>query len=577
MSELNAEQLAVVNCDAPRILCVASAGSGKSRVGVEWIKRRIDAGVHPSKIIAISFTNAASNVLQERLGSVRLGVNSTLHSFLLRLLQKHPSAIGLPERLSVIDDDAREGIIETIIEELGVKASTKKVMECLYDPRLIENARGSKTKIELVAVEYHRRLRASGLLDFFTVLYHGRRLIEVLAKERPELWPYTHCLWDEGQDGSDEDFKIFLAMPCAFKLMIGDPDQSIFGFRGAKPENIVNLALHKSAEMNNWKVFNLQTNYRCKRKICEAAQSLIEHNQDRIPKQTIANESGGTVVVEAFDNPGAELAFVAHELSRFHSRPDHADSASLTELRETAILCRTNPLVETFANYLTGLGIPVAKRKLPVVPADWSTAKLLLTVMANPYCDLAVHQFLVATKGKSADVYRRDAAKAMVSLYDHVREHLFAGQVVGLGNLQLQCLSHESRERIHDTCRLLPEGWTIPDLMFALKAGEVEAKEQGDGVHVSTIHGFKGREATTVYLVGFEDEFIPSHRKDADVAAERRLAYVGLTRARQRTVLTWCRARPENRGANVKPGPMTVRTPSRFIFEMRGEQPVYNQ
>jgi superfamily I DNA/RNA helicase len=322
-------------------------------------------------------------------------------------------------------------------------------------------------------------------------------------------------------------------------------------------------------ERMTWKTFKLEKNYRCKSKICRAAQTLIEHNPDRVQKQTIANEVGGTVVVEAFDSPAEELTFIAHELTRAHNgngRPEDGYPARLDDLKQTAILCRTNPLANQFAEYLEGLGVPVAKKKPAVVPADWKKARLLLTVMANPHNDMAVHQFLIAEKGKSAaDVYRRDAAKAMVSLYDHVREHLFAGKIVGLGNLQLQCLSHESRERIHDACRQLPVGWTVQDLILFLSSGEAEAQQIGTGVYVGTVHSAKGKEWDQVFLCGVEHPWYPG--RDS-LAESRRLLYVGLTRGRRRVVLTWVKARPQWRGANVKPGPMEDRVPSQFLFEM---------
>jgi hypothetical protein len=208
----------------------------------------------------------------------------------------------------------------------------------------------------------------------------------------------------------------------------------------------------------------------------------------------------------------------------------------------------------------------VAKRKEVVMPPDWRKAKLLLTVMANPYCDLAVHQFLVAEKGKSAaDVYRRDAAKEMVSLYDHVKTAFFGNYGGGILCVADSMLSHESRERIHDACRQLPEGWTIPDLLFFLNSGEADAQQIGDGVFVGTVHSAKGREWDTVYLVGMESPWYPG--RDA-IDESRRLLYVGLTRGRQRVVLTHCKSRPQWRGKTIKPGPVELRDKSQFLEEL---------
>jgi len=381
------------------------------------------------------------------------------------------------------------------------------------------------------------------------------------------IWPYKVCFFDEYQDSAAEDHSILTNLPCEKILCVGDDRQGIYGFRGGCIDNILSLSKDKA-----WTVLPLSKNYRCKSKIQEAASKLIAHNENQIPIETIAHEVGGTVVVEAFDSPADELAFVAHELTRAHNgngRLVDKYAAKINELRETAILCRTNFLAEQFSTYLEGLGVPVAKKKPAVMPCDWRKARILLTVMANPYNDLAVHQFLVLEKGKSAaDVYRRDAAKSMVSLFDHSMPARAHGDMMGNPIVEFASifnLSHESRERIHDACRQLPVGWTVQDLILFLASGEAEAQQIGTGVYVGTVHSAKGKEWDQVFLCGVEHPWYPGRD---DLAESRRLLYVGLTRARRRVVLTWAKARPQWRGANVRPGPMEDRVPSQFLFEM---------
>jgi DNA helicase II / ATP-dependent DNA helicase PcrA len=564
MSELNAEQLAVVNSDAPRICCVAGPGSGKTHMMCARISRLIKDGADPRTIIIITYTNAAADEIKKRVGNdVRFGFIGTLHSFLLRLLTAQGHLVGLPKSLSVLDDDAKEGIIESIIGELGAKTTVKKVLPLLKNCDLITMSPHahlkSFSKSELCAIEYHARLRKSGLLDFDTVLFWGEKLILVL-----DGWFYKYVFWDESQDGSDEDFRILEAMPCQHKFIVGDSDQSIFGFRGAKVDNFVKLAVDGMGDVV-WEQHRLEINYRCKSRICEVAQRLIEHNSGRVPKQTRAHETGGTVVIESFKSPGEELAFVANELSRSRNRTG-MEPAELDDLRETAVLCRTNRLSDAFSAYLEGLGIPVAKKKPVTVPGDWRAARLLLTVMANPFNDLAVHQFLVAAKGKpAADVLRRDAAVNMVSLYQHAMNDGIGGDVSA--GLAAHGISHESRERIHDACRQLPEGWTIPELIMFLNSGEADAQQIGDGVFVGTSHSSKGKEWEQVFVCGVEDDQYPG--RDA-IPESRRLLYVAIMRAKQRVVICHCAARPQNRGA-AKPGPMEPKLPSRFLKELAGE------
>ena len=241
---LNQEQNAVVNSNSKQLLVLAGAGSGKSRVLCERIKRLISEGVQPSKIICISYTNSASKVLQERIGDVKLGCNSTLHGFLLRLLGRHHALVNLPEHLSVIDDEQREPMCESIMADMGVKSSLKKVMPFVDDnPLAFLSASGSKTKEGLVAREYHRRLRQAGLLDFNTILFYG---LELVSRLDAGTFGYTHVMWDEGQDGSDIDFAILEAMPCENKMLVGDNDQQIFSFRntdGKPSHKFTKLAL----------------------------------------------------------------------------------------------------------------------------------------------------------------------------------------------------------------------------------------------------------------------------------------------------------------------------------------------
>src|ERR1035438_9159325 len=145
---------------------------------------------------------------------------------------------------------------------------------------------------------------------------------------------------------------------------------------------------------NNYTLYELRTNYRCRSKICDAANSLISHNKNRYPKKTIAHESGGTVVVESFKTPAEEMAFLANELV---ATTNGKITNPLNGNDTCAILCRTNAIAKQIAVHLKSLGIPVAEKKEVVVPPDWRRAKLLLSVMANAYADFTVYQYLVAS------------------------------------------------------------------------------------------------------------------------------------------------------------------------------------
>ena len=261
MSNLNAEQTAVVESTAKQILCIAGAGAGKTSTLVARIRHLVDAGADPSKFVVITYTNAAAKELKQRLDGIAFepsainssthlrqsylpGYTGTLHGFLLRLLGRHHALVNLPEHLSVIDDEQREPMCESIMADMGVKSSLKKVMPFVDDnPLAFLSASGSKTKEGLVAREYHRRLRQAGLLDFNTILFYG---LELVSRLDAGTFGYTHVMWDEGQDGSDIDFAILEAMPCENKMLVGDNDQQIFSFRntdGKPSHKFTKLAL----------------------------------------------------------------------------------------------------------------------------------------------------------------------------------------------------------------------------------------------------------------------------------------------------------------------------------------------
>jgi superfamily I DNA/RNA helicase len=305
-------------------------------------------------------------------------------------------------------------------------------------------------------------------------------------------------------------------------------------------------------------LYKLETNYRCPSKICEAAQKLITFNIDRFPKKTLAANPGGEISVHRCQTPAAEMSRVAMELQRYTHE----------QLAETAILCRTNRIVEEFSTFLAGVGIPVKTRKPVANPPDWKKAKMFLTVLANPWCDVAVERYVALRDGEPAAAkLRQQAAMEMRPAcnlaFGSNEVSAFMNPEHALTRMAMQGLSPESRSRIEAAAAELAAGWTVPDLILALNAGEELAREEGHGVTVCTGHHFKGREANVVFIVGFEEGLFPMLRKDSDLSEELRLAYVCVTRARERLVISYCQSRPKPFGQG-----MVECTPSRFIGMM---------
>lgn len=549
--ELDSDQKEVIDSTATHRLVVAGPGSGKSRVLVAAILE--EAKKHgPGKIVAITYTNAAALEIETRLkvaGMAGIGFVGTLHAFLLRLLREHGHWLGLPLTLSVIDDEQREGMVETVMLEMGVKTSVKKVMAVLDEwPRNGTNL----SKEQCVAAEYHARLLTAGALDFASILYFGEHVI--IEMEARKEWGYKFLAWDEVQDMSKQDWRIMEYMPCARKYLTGDSDQAIFQFRGGDPSSIVELFDKASHPKGNgkWKSFTLESNYRSKRLICSYANRLIEHNEKRVNKLTAAiTEMGGMVDVQECGDGLQEMYYVMSQLKG--------------DDKQYAVLARTNRMVNQFSEFLSQQGHAVTRKRYVDQPADWRKAKLLLVVLANPWNDLAVQEYLAAKSTRqTAAVEKSKAAEKMVSINESM------GFPFGKGDASLEVdlgkygLSAESRERIHDACRELGKRgqWDINDLVLYLSANEQKYWEEGEGVTVTTIHGAKGKEFGTVFIVGCEDGMFPQIKNGTDLQEERRCMFVGMTRAKDRLVLTWAKQRQDPWSKQMKE---TER--SRFVTE----------
>ena len=375
--------------------------------------------------------------------------------------------------------------------------------------------------------------------------------------------------------------------------MVGDDCQSLYKFRGAQVQKFIDLALQQNEAGRGWTVFKLESNYRSGDVICNTANRLIEHNANRIPKVTRAMRQGGTVSVHECATPSAELSFVlqmvqarltvpkplchcgdfmeGHAYTSGHAAVE-MEQEPATPASEIAVLARTNRLADSVAQHLRANGVPVRQAKQRTAPGDWRRAKLLLAVIDNPFNDMLVLQLLKATpSGPDAAKAKLAADTQMVCVSEALGWPFGMGEGLAVDvDLARHGLSAESRERIHDACRELSGGgeWAIPDLLLYLAAQEDAVQEEGEGVTCCTIHAAKGREFQTVVICGVEEGYIPNHRKDEDISESRRLAYVGVTRAKDNLILTFCKERPQNRGANMPVGPMEPRQPSRFIAEM---------
>ncbi len=549
VTPLNPSQLSAAQDTEPRILVVAKAGSGKTRTLVERAKMLVADGFDQRKLAVITYTNVGAREFTRRLSPLKPGFTGTLHAFMLRLIAEHNPNIVLP---TLLDEELREPFVEQVAADICVRTTFSKVKPYL-DPWKVTLHYGTSAQREvLVAQQYYRSLRQNHMLDFDMVLHEGWKVLVKMVDAG--TFPFSHVLWDEVQDCAEPDWKIMATIP-ADVFAVGDPDQSVFGFRGADSGGMYRL--WKSP---GWACYALKTNYRCADLICAAASRLIAKNHDRVDVSMVADRKGGVVHAVGLPSPIAELAWVADSIAR----------ESVDTEATFAVLARTNAVVRQFADHFRSMGIPVRESKAPERPVDWKRTKLLLSVLADPSNDFVLGRYLTMMLGPEVAKLRIDGAKkATVSLNRLLDDSYTMGRSTLEQMLQKHGVSAESRLLVQEAAEeleQLEQQWSIADLSMVLNAKE-QPLESGPGVVVSTIHSAKGTEFSHVYVVGCEDQSFPGVRADTNVDEERRLMYVAMTRAMDKLTITWCNERPQSRGPNLPPGPMQSRNKSRFIAE----------
>jgi superfamily I DNA/RNA helicase len=583
IENLTAAQAEAIHSNHPNVLVAAGPGSGKTATTVERIKRLVVDGTPPERIVAITFTNAAAGELQERLTydfhritpgtltavpekqTLRLGHVGTLHSFCLRMLKEYGAPFGYGERTALVSPESAEDLLASKARSLGSKTPLRKLLELKSSSR--PSYLGlSPTKDETVLMSYYDDLREAGILDFDAILDEFLSNLKDNYSFRAEIADrFDHLFVDEVQDSARIDWTIYLVLPIKNKFMVGDPDQSLYGFRGARPDDMVDRAKEPGTHL-----IMLEENFRSRSEICEAAQCLIEHQRDRINKVTRSVKgSGGRVeVLGPFANEGEEIGAVLQRI---------AAKDFMVPFSEVAILCRTNALAARFQASLEATAIPVVRRQKSDLPADWARCRALVELLVRPDNDALAYFYLAATArevGLTDEEARAEAHRNRLqsaSQGQSINRRNWGFSTTRVENVPLilekQHVSRESRMLVAERIRELPVGTAVLDLALAMATQRDVVKEEGEvGVRVLTIHGAKGLEFDAVFVVGLEDELMPGRRQDVDVDEERRVLYVAMTRARERLYLSYATSRGMTYGKFTKIEP---RTPSRFLEEIK--------
>jgi DNA helicase-2/ATP-dependent DNA helicase PcrA len=638
---LNPAQRAAVETLAGPLLVLAGAGSGKTRVVTFRIANLIRHKIKPSRILAVTFTNKAANEMQERIGrlinrkSKDRPVVSTFHAHCLRILRRHIRRLGYPERFAIYDRSEQESVARSALREIRVPSDMLRPSDLLYHisrwknqslaPR--EATSDACTDKEHVAAMGYRRyqeaLKNRAAVDFDDLLLCTvelfKRFPDVVADEARR---FDHLLIDEYQDTNGSQYRIVrhLAEPHRNLCVVGDDDQSIYGWRGAEVEHILRFA----RDWPDAKTIRLERNYRSTASILEMANRLIAFNKTRHPKELrAAREGGERPRVEQFPDENAEAQGVVADVGRLLSQPQWKPN-------DFCILFRTNEQPRAFETELRRVGLPYIllggmsffdRREvrdvmayLKLLSSTHDEVSLLRVVNTPPrgiskptvtaLMEAAVSEgqgvwevMLSAEKtgllsGKAAEAVNRFTT--LIRQY-HDRVGSRQESLVTITRDLLHKIDYEGElRRLYDQPKDQQARWVaVEEVVNALSAYESGQKKttlhgfldevaldgqefdrekeqqlQRNAIVLMTLHSAKGLEFPHVYMVGLEEGLLP-HRRSLDednrmIEEERRLCYVGVTRAQERLTLTMALTRR-------KWGKPRDTQPSRFLFELIGQ------
>jgi DNA helicase-2/ATP-dependent DNA helicase PcrA len=642
LTGLNPSQRDAVSVLRGPLLVLAGAGTGKTRVITYRMANLIASGIRADRILSVTFTNKAAREMRERaLGLIGKKVSlrpevSTFHAWCVRVLREDIDKLGYPKKFVIYDRGDQESAARTALRDIRIGDAAFKPGDLInrisrWKMLGIDDSQASShtesphdTLAAMAYRKYQRQLRASGAVDFDDLLLLTVKLLQdhpaVLQKFQSR---YDHVQIDEYQDTNGVQFQLIemLVRPHRNICVVGDDDQSIYGWRGAEVEHIINFARH----FPGTKTVRLENNYRCTADILACANRLVRHNRQRHDKTLIAHkQSASSVRMQVFDDETAEAENVVQEISYLTQelgiRP-----------RQIAILFRTNEQPRVFEQELRRRKVPyllvggqsffdrreirdmMAYLKAIDNPRDEVSLLRIINIPARGIGESSTEKILQsAVKNGTSfwEVSEQMAEAGTVSAKTRTALSQFRGllgryagamherptELASLTRSLLQEINYESEiekqykeetqrevrrnilEEFVSSIGLYAEKNPRPTLSgflesMALLDREEESdrgeEKQQDAVRLMTLHSAKGLEFPRVYLVGMEEGFLP-HKRSIDedsekaIAEERRLAYVGITRAMDYLTLTRSKSR-------MKWGRRRDSLPSRFLFEMQAD------
>lgn len=648
---LNPAQKQAVETLSGPMLVLAGAGTGKTRVVTFRIANLIRNGTAADRILAVTFTNKAAGEMQERIGDLigtGKGQNTrkrkgepekpkptigTFHSQCVRILRRHAKRIGFPTKFAIYDRSDQESLARNILRELRLPGTALKPGDLLSiiggwkNQSILPADAGAvaQTDKEHLAASAYRKyqdgLRACGAMDFDDLLVHTELLLQSDAEVREiEAGKYDHVLVDEYQDTNGSQYRIIKSLAQTHRnlCVVGDDDQSIYGWRGADVTHILNFR-------NDWPdatVVRLEENYRSSGQILEMANRLIRFNTTRHDKMLIAVRSTGQRPrILQLKDEAEESNLVVGEIARLLDRGRY-------EPRDVAILFRTNEQPRLFETELRKMNVPyvmlgsqsffdrreirdlLAYLKWIDQPDDEISLLRVINTPPRGLGNKSVQEIIARAVKSGRPAWQvmcdeeatsdlppaaRRGIESLQQLFTDVREatlQSLAGAVSTL--IERTQYFDEVRRLYNEPEEVEARTNSIQELINAVAAYEDRDKEtdlagflsetalagremgnekdklaQRNAVWLLTMHAAKGLEFPVVYMVGMEEGLLPHSRSvksgdENDIAEERRLCYVGVTRAQE--TLTLSMALTRRRWGKPRPT-----TPSRFLYEITGK------
>ncbi len=645
INELNENQReAVVNTEGPTLV-IAGAGSGKTRVLTYRIANLLSKGVPAYRILALTFTNKAAREMQKRIATLVGQGNAsnlwmgTFHSIFSKILRVEAEHLGYTSNFTIYDSQDSKNLIKSIVKDLRLDDKVYKPNDVLGRISMAKNnlvvAQAYTQSAKIVAADqaakkpmiseiykyYQMRCRQSDVMDFDDLLLQTNILFrdfpEILEKYQKK---FDYILVDEYQDTNYSQYLIIKKLAEQHKniCVVGDDAQSIYSFRGARIENILNFR----NDYPGYKLCKLEQNYRSTTTIVDAANSIISRNKEQIPKKTFSeNEEGDKIRVMKSLSDKEEGFQVAQEIFRI-SQNEQA------EFNDFAILYRTNAQSRIMEEALRKRNIPykiygglsfyqrkeikdlLAYLRLTVNQNDEEALKRIINYPKRGIGDTTVDKLKEVAQKYNASIWtvlcNLNKVPGVVSAATAAKLTNFRQLIEGFTELAKEENAYETTYRIAKASGIIedlsaddtPEGVSrkenIQELLNAVKDfcetaynearedklpaflegvalltdQDSEKPEDNNKVTLMTIHSAKGLEFENVFIVGMEEDLFPAQQSAYTPAAleeERRLFYVALTRAEKRVIMTYSSSRYKN-------GNVVYPQPSRFIAEIN---PVY--